>query len=129
MTKSKQTRNKAQEKNQIQQITGDLKDAEIIASLPDYNCSADQQKGHNKSLAMMQNLLKKKMRHISLYRYRNLREFGIERTKTANLERKRKHDDDVQREWSDNGARSGRNSKIFDENQVRVTYNNRRSWF
>jgi hypothetical protein len=40
--KSKQTRNKAEEEDQIQQMTENFKDAGRIASIPNSACSADQ---------------------------------------------------------------------------------------
>jgi hypothetical protein len=75
--KGKQTRNKAEEKNQSQQMTRHSQDAEAIASMPNYTCSADQSKGHNKRLPIMHDLLEEKMRQIHLYRDRNLRDFDI----------------------------------------------------
>jgi hypothetical protein len=39
---SKQTRNKAGEENQIQEMTQSFKDAGTITSMPNHTCSADQ---------------------------------------------------------------------------------------
>jgi hypothetical protein len=72
---SKQTRNKAEEKKQIQEMSPPFKDAGTIANMPSHTCSADQEKGDTKHLLIMCNLWEEKMGQIHLDRDRNLREF------------------------------------------------------
>jgi hypothetical protein len=85
---SKQTRNKAEEKNQIQQMSPHFKDAGTIASMPGHACSADQEKGDTKHLLIMHNLWEEKIRQIHLDRDRNLSEFGISAQKDRKIREK-----------------------------------------
>jgi hypothetical protein len=75
--KSKRTRNKTQEKNQIQYMTRNFKDAGIISHIPNYTCSANQYKGHNRPLSLRHSLWKQKTCEIDMDRDRNLREFNL----------------------------------------------------
>jgi hypothetical protein len=59
-------------KNQIPQITRNFKEAGMISRIPNHACSASQEKGHNKHLPIMHNLLEEEMREIPLYQDCNL---------------------------------------------------------
>jgi hypothetical protein len=54
-------------------MTRNFKDAGTIVRMPDYTCSADQEKGRSKRLRILRNLLAEKMRQIHPYRDRILR--------------------------------------------------------
>jgi hypothetical protein len=85
---SKQARNKAEEENQIQQMTPHFKDAGRIARMPSITCTADQKKGENKHELIVHNLWEEKMRQIHMDRDRNLREFDISAQKDIKIDQK-----------------------------------------